>query len=466
MNATKAPPRPFGLRDRLGYMLGAFGGDFTFVLASTFMAEYCSQVMGIPAAVTGMLVMLTRFAGAVTDIAVGRAMDRRAPGRGGRFRPWLLRLCLPAAAASFLIYQSALADTGYSFRVCWICLTYLLFGSICSSGVAVPYGAMASVISPDPDDRTRLSVWRAAGSALAGLIVGIAVPLAAYTTVGGELVMSGPSMTAVAGAFSLCAALCHLLCWGMTRERVEAPRTPALRDVPGPTRGGLITRLVKNRALLGVSLATLGHLIVMLGTQGMAAYVFADYYGSAAAQSVFTLACAAVLLAVCAPFAVRFARRFGKRELGLASCLFGGVMYGLLLLVRPADPYVYALLNALAFVGPGFFSTVLWAMVADVVDDAEVKTGLREDGAIFGAYSAARKLGQAATAGLSAALLAWVGYAPDAVLTTAAADGLFRVSCLMPVLGLGLSALALAFIYPLTKARIAANAAELSRRRG
>ena len=29
--------RPFGIRDKLGYMFGDFGNDFTFLLSSTFL---------------------------------------------------------------------------------------------------------------------------------------------------------------------------------------------------------------------------------------------------------------------------------------------------------------------------------------------------------------------------------------------------------------------------------------------
>ena len=41
--------RPFGLRDKVGYMFGDFGNDFTFMLSSIFMLKFYTDVMGISA---------------------------------------------------------------------------------------------------------------------------------------------------------------------------------------------------------------------------------------------------------------------------------------------------------------------------------------------------------------------------------------------------------------------------------
>lgn len=40
--------RPFGLRDKIGYLFGDFGNDFTFIFASTFLMVFYMKVLGIP----------------------------------------------------------------------------------------------------------------------------------------------------------------------------------------------------------------------------------------------------------------------------------------------------------------------------------------------------------------------------------------------------------------------------------
>ena len=103
-----AQPRPFGLRDKIGYLFGDFGNDFTFILSTVILSKFYTDVMGVSAGVVGTVMMLARAVDAVTDLSMGRLCDRSRPTPVGKFKPWLLRLCVPVAAASFLLYQSGL----------------------------------------------------------------------------------------------------------------------------------------------------------------------------------------------------------------------------------------------------------------------------------------------------------------------------------------------------------------------
>ena len=139
----------------------------------------------------------------------------------------------------------------------------------------------------------------------------------------------------------------------------------------------------------------------------MSSYVFPNYYGSAGAQSASSMAGSLGVLIICAPFAVKLAQKFGKKELSIVSCLAGAASFVVCLIVKPQNPYVYVAFYTLAMVGLGFFNTVIWAMITDVIDDAEVKKGVREDGTIYSLYSFARKLGQAFASGLTGGGYGW-----------------------------------------------------------
>ena len=83
----------FGMKDRLGYMFGDFGNDFTFILSSMFMMKFYTDVMGLSAGVVGMLMMAARFVDAFTDVTMGQIVDRSKPTKDGKFRPWIKRMC-------------------------------------------------------------------------------------------------------------------------------------------------------------------------------------------------------------------------------------------------------------------------------------------------------------------------------------------------------------------------------------
>ena len=91
--------RPFGWRDKLGYLFGDFGNDFTFILSTSILMKFYTDVMGLSSGLVGLVMMLARFLDAVTDVTMGRIADASRPTAAGKFRPWILRMAIPVAAA-------------------------------------------------------------------------------------------------------------------------------------------------------------------------------------------------------------------------------------------------------------------------------------------------------------------------------------------------------------------------------
>ncbi len=171
---SKSALRPFGMKDKLGYMFGDFGNDFTFILSSLFLMKFYTDVMGVSAGVVGIVMMAARIVDAFTDITMGQIVDRCKPTKDGKFRPWLKRMCGPVAIASFLIFQSGLAGMPYGFKVAWLAVTYILWGSTSTPPSTSPTAPWLLPFLPSP--RTVPScppgapsapVWQALSSAWA-----------------------------------------------------------------------------------------------------------------------------------------------------------------------------------------------------------------------------------------------------------------------------------------------------------
>ena len=79
--------RPFGIRDKVGYMFGDFGNDFTFLFASTFLMIFYTKVLGIGMGMVGTLFLVARCIDAFTDVTMGQIVDRAKEQKDGRFRP-------------------------------------------------------------------------------------------------------------------------------------------------------------------------------------------------------------------------------------------------------------------------------------------------------------------------------------------------------------------------------------------
>ena len=235
--------KPFGIKDKLGYLFGDFGNDFTFILSSSFLMKFYTDVMGVPGAAVGIIMMIARFVDAFTDVTMGRICDRSKMTPVGKFKPWIRRMCGPVAIASFLMYQSALANMPMAFKIGYLFVTYILWGSIFYTSVNIPYGSMASAISPEAGDRQSLSTFRSIGGTLAGVVIGAGVPLVAYDQVGDVSVLNGGKFTMVAGVCSVLAVICYLLCYSLTTERVKPEKTEETKQV---SVGRMLINAAKN----------------------------------------------------------------------------------------------------------------------------------------------------------------------------------------------------------------------------
>lgn len=461
----KTEARAFGWRDKLGYLFGDFGNDFTFILSSSFLLKFYTDVMGVSAAVVGIVMMIARFVDAFTDVAMGRICDRTKVTAAGKFKPWILRMCGPVAIASFLIYQSSFAGMPMWFKIGWLFVTYILWGSIFYTSINIPYGSMASAVSAEPGDRQSLSTFRSLGGTLAGLIIGAGVPILAYKTDGaGNTVLDGSAFTVIAGVFSVLAVGCYLLCYVLTTERVKFA-VDVKQKQENNSVFTMLKNAVNNRALISIIAASVVMLLAQLTMQSMANYVYPNFYGNTAAQSASTITMVIAML-IAAGLAKPIAGRFGKAEVSVISNLLAAVVCFAVFVIRPENVWIYVALMTICWLGLGMFSMVNWSLITDVIDYSELKNGVREDGTVYALYSFARKLGQAAAAGVSGGLLTLIGYNDATAFEPSVTLGIFNISTLVPAGGFLLLALILWFWYPLHKKQVEENVAALKKKRG
>ncbi|MDR3757241.1 MULTISPECIES: glycoside-pentoside-hexuronide (GPH):cation symporter [Enterocloster] len=457
--------KPFGLSDKIGYLFGDFGNDFTFIFASTFLMVFYMKVLGIPGAAVGTLFLIARVVDAFTDVTMGRIVDICKPGKDGRFKQWIRRMAGPVAIASFLMYQSSLAGASMTVKIVYMYVTYLLWGSICYTGINIPYGSMASAITEKPEERTALSTFRGVGANLAQLVIGVLGPVIIYTTDvdGAQVIRGGGSIfPVVAGIFSVCAILCYVICYKCTTERVRIEKDP---DAPKVTLLQTFATIFSSRAMLGIIGAALFLMLSQLLISGLNMYLYADYFGDVKAFSSYTFI-NIMLSLVLAGFVGRITGRMGKKEAAAVATAFTGAVYLVLFALKLTNPWIYMISSAIGFLGVNFFNLVIWANITDVIDDAEVRNGKREDGTIYAVYSFARKVGQALAGGLSGYAMGLIGYESAAKVQTAEVlNGLYTISTLVPALLFFCVTFMLLVVYPLNKKKVEENSEILQKRR-
>lgn len=345
-----------------------------------------------------------------------------------------------------------------AFKISYLFVTYILWGSIFYTSINIPYGSMASAISAEPDDRQSLSTFRSMGGSLAGVLVGAGIPLVAYDKIDGNAVLNGGRFTLIAGVFSIFSVICYLLCYALTTERVK----PELNEdaQKNNSLAVMFQNALKNRALISIIAASIVMLLAQLTMQSMANYVYPNFYKNPTAQTSSTITMLGSML-IAAAFAKPLANKFGKAEVSVVSNLLAAAICVLLFFLKPENVWVYVALQTVSWLGLGIFTMVSWALITDVIDYSEIKNGIREDGSVYALYSFARKLGQAASAGISGALISAIGYTDETAFEPSVVNGIFNISTLVPAIGFGLLAAVLWFWYPLHKKQVDANVAIL-----
>ena len=463
MNANETKIRPFGWRDKVGYMLGNIANDFTFIFASLYLTVFYTDVLGVNAGIVGTMFLLSRIVDAFTDTAMGRIADKTKATKNGKFKPWLLRACGPVALASFLMYQTFLVDASMTVKVVYMFVTYLLWGSICYTAINIPYGSMASVMSSEADHRASLSTFRGVGSLIPQVVIGVVMPMFLYTTLeDGTKIANASAFPKIALVTSILAAACYILCYFMCTERVkvtESAQSVSMKDT--------LKTLAGNRALIGLAIVYICYLGAQMLNQTINNYIFKDYFANTMGLTVMNAAGIAPALLL-APLAVPLARKFGKKELGIFAAASGAIAFLALFIMRTDNMWVYVVINIVGLLGFGLFNLIIWAFVSDVIDDQEVRTHSREDGTIYAVCSFARKIGQAIASALGGWSLAWIGYAEGSTSgqTPEVLNGIYNIATAVPAILYIIVGVTLVFVYPLSKKKVLENVAVLKERRG
>ncbi|MFQ9511429.1 MAG: MFS transporter [Lachnospiraceae bacterium] len=451
--------RPFGKRDEIGYIFGDMAGSFVNLFVDEYFLTFCTYVLGISAAWMGTLFLVARLWDAINDPIMGSFPDRWMLGKSGdKFKPWIKIFMIPLALSGVLCFSNVPFE-GVALHA-WVAFVYVLYG-MSYTGTSMPFGAMASVVSSDPIDRSKLSRARSIGGTLVGIGALSIVPVVCFDKDSNIL---PERFTLLAVIFAVLSVVSYILLMKLTTERIRENKQAEAEKF---NYGKVLKAVFMNRPLIGVMVATIGSMLFITGSSQVRSFIFKEYYSNASVMSVLSLA-SVPLIIICFPLVPKLVAKFGKKATLMVSIISSTIFNVIMFAIKIPNVYVFAGLNILAMFGQTVFTMLIWALVTDCLDYSEWKFNERSDGSMYSLYTFSRKIGSTiASAGVSFGLQA-IGYVSgtNAVQTPETINGIYGMVTLIPVLTCILELVGIGLIFNLNKKETDQMYGELKVKRG
>lgn len=423
-------------KEKLGYGLGDMAANFIFQALLALQLNYYTDVFGLSAAQAGTLFLVVGLIAAFFNPVMGVIADRTNT-RWGKFRPWLLWTAIPFGVIGVLTFTTPSLSLTAKLVYAWV--TYLLLRLIYAAN-NVPYATLNGVITGDPDERTSIASYRQVLANGAGFIVqSLAIPMIAFF--GGGNSARGYQITM--GLLSAVSVIFFFIAFASSKERIQPD--PQQKSSLSEDLGGLF----HNPAFIVLFLATTFYFAALAMRGSVMLYFFKYNAGNEFIFSWFNgFGLAALIAGVFCSTSLSI--RLGKRPLFILSMALTG-LFNLAVLFLPATATVPIIGSEV--LRQFFFGTsgpLLWAMMGDVADYGEWKTGRRATGTVTSAVVFALWVGLAIGGAIAGRLLSWYGYVANVAQTAHSLSGIRLTAGLWSGLAFFATA-AVLFFYPISR---------------
>lgn len=421
------------VREKIGYSLGDAASHIVFDSSVAILAYFYTDIYGLPPAVMGTMFLLVRLLDAITDPIMGAIADATST-RWGRFRPWLLAICVPFAVSCVLVYSiPSFSDSG---KIAYAVAAYI-FMTLMYTAINIPYCSLGAALTSDPRESLSLQSWRFAITPIGGALgTAFILPLADFLYPGDRATGIQVSMA----LFGVIGCLMFITCFATTKERVQPIKEQNLniaRDVKILFRNDQWRILSVYNFMMLIAVVIRGGAVVY--------YVNSVLHKGADVITIFMLGgmFASMLGSVLAkPFGTRFCKVRFSFWINLLTAALGVVCF-----IVPVQYWIAVLgVHILISIIQGGNGALQWSMITDVNNYGEWKTQRRITGMNVAANIFVIKLGVAVGGAILGWILAYFHYAANTTVQSASAvQGVVLLFTLVPSVFYVLTAVSIKF---------------------
>ena len=390
-------------RTKLLYGVGFSARGIKDGLFQIFLFFYFNQVLGLDPAFAGSASLIALLFDAVTDPIVGLWSDRFRSERWGRRHPFMVWSAVPLGIFTYLLFlpPSGLGQIGLFI---WL-TTFSVLVRAALTFFVVPHISLGAELTEDYNERTSVTAYRIMFAALIAPIVMIIGFTQFFKGIDGD---NGMFNAAAYPKFALfCAVLMIIsiliMVWGTRHVIPSLPQVAKGNDRPSfmqMLRGfGVAVRMKSFVTLVGYIMMV----YVGLGIGIILTTYFMTYFFELTESEMALLPIASAVGALVAfALAPRMSKRYDKKKSAIISTILFGLFFSAPFILRLLGLFpenhtaallpTYVLMITVAY---GFLWVAMSlgaSMMADIVDEYEVKSGLRQEGLFFSVMSFSHKM--------------------------------------------------------------------------
>jgi Na+/melibiose symporter-like transporter len=467
---------PLGIK--LFYGLGMAARGIKDGLFQLFLFFYFSQVLGLDPELAGLSSLIALAFDAISDPLVGILSDKWQSEKWGRRHPFLFASALPVGIFTWLLFAPPEGlDQPDLF---WWLTTFTILVRFALTIFNVPYISLGAELSTDYKERTSITAIRMMFTALFPVIVMIGGYI--FYFVPTEEYSNGLLNKEAYPTFAfLCAVLMVIIiltsAWG---TKAAIPNLPK----PSASQINLSFREILSNLSTAFKMPSFRSLVIfnMLMYSGLGVGVvftpyYCTYYFGFSTEEMAALpistAIGGLFSLIIAP---RLGNTIGKKWAAILSVCIAGFFFALPFLLRILGLYpengtslilpLYVSSLIVAYTGLVMAFSLVPSMMADVVDEFELKSGNRQEGLFFSMLSFAYKTTTGIGTFIAGLLLAWIEFPKQTDVADVAQSAIDGLGVVGGPITLSIFILSVFFIlpYPITKHRHQQIRFELNRK--
>ena len=401
-----------------------------------FFLIFYSQVMGVSAYLVSLALMIALMVDALSDPLIGYLSDNTR-SRWGRRHPFMYAAAIPAAVAYYFVWNPPAGLEGDALFPYIVTVAILVRTLI--TVYEIPSSSLVAEMSDDYDERTSMLSYRYffgwTGGTLMGAFATIFILVPTATVPNGMFNVEGHGQVGAIAAISIFLAI-MISALGTHKMIPDLKPPPPARQLSLMLIYREVFETLASRSFLALFLAALFGAVAS-GVSTTLSFYFSTFFWGFSTEQIGLISLSVVISALMAFFiSPAISRRLGKKRGAITIGLMAFTVAPAPILLRllglmpqNSDPMLFPLVLSIIVVDVALiiaYQTLSSSMIADLVEEAEIKTQRRSEGVFFASVTFVRKVTQGIGAAVAGVLLtisqfpagATPDQVPEAVLTT------------------------------------------------